>query len=94
MAVRLVVTMTSQRGKGDEFAKAFSANLPSAQKEPGCEQYAFFRSLEDPDTFVLLERWKDQAALDTHAALSRSRPPSSTASLRGGPATMERYEVS
>ena len=48
MAVRLVVTMTSQTGKGDEFAKAFSANLPSAQKEPGCEQYALFRSLEGP----------------------------------------------
>jgi quinol monooxygenase YgiN len=85
--------MTSIKGKGNEFSKAFCANLPNVQKEPGCEQYAFFRSLEDPDKFVLLERWRDQAALDTHAALLRSRP-SSTASLRGAPATMERYEVS
>jgi quinol monooxygenase YgiN len=92
MAVRLVVTLTAAKGKGDEFARAFCANLPNVQKEPGCEQYAFFRSLEDPDRFVLLERWKDQAALDVHAALLRSRP-SSTASLRGGPPTMERYEV-
>ena len=93
MAVRLVVSMTALKGKGDEFGKAFCANLPNIQKEPGCEQYAFFRSLEDPDKFVLLERWKDQAALDVHAALIRSRP-SSTASLRGAPGVMEKYEAS
>jgi quinol monooxygenase YgiN len=43
---------------------------------------------------VLLERWKDQSALDAHLALMRSRGPSPTASLRAGQAAMEKYEAS
>jgi quinol monooxygenase YgiN len=29
----------------------------------------------DPDKLVLLELWKDQAALDAHAKLQAQRPP-------------------
>lgn len=93
MAVRLIVTMRAAKGKGDEFAKAFAANLPRVQKESGCEEYAMFRSLEQPETFVLLERWRSAADLETHSALLRSTP-STTAHLRGTePSRVERYEV-
>jgi quinol monooxygenase YgiN len=37
------------------------------RKEPGCEQFEAFQSVDDPDKIVLLERWKDQDALDVHA---------------------------
>jgi quinol monooxygenase YgiN len=36
-------------------------------KEPGCEQFEVFQSVVNPDKLALLERWTDQAALDTHA---------------------------
>jgi quinol monooxygenase YgiN len=33
-----------------------------------------FQSAFDPDKLVLLELWKDQAALDAHAKLQAQRP--------------------
>ena len=36
--------------------------------EDGCFQYDYHLSLEKPDTVVLLERWRDGAALEKHMA--------------------------
>jgi quinol monooxygenase YgiN len=40
---------------------------------------------------VLLERWSDQAALDAHAKLNRTRPPLDPA-LRADTGAREDYE--
>jgi quinol monooxygenase YgiN len=93
MAVRLVVTFSALPGKGADFAQAFAPIVKETQQEPGCEQYELFRSLDDPDKLVLLERWTDAASLDTHLQVMRARGPSPTAPFRGGDARMERYEV-
>jgi quinol monooxygenase YgiN len=34
--------------------------------EPGCERFEVYQSKLDPLTFLLVERWADQAALDAH----------------------------
>lgn len=73
MAVRLVVTITAVPGKGSALAQAYKARCAEVMQEPGCEQYEVFQSVVDPDQLVLLERWVDQAALDTHAQLNRTR---------------------
>ena len=75
MSVRLVVTITAMPGKGSELAQAFVARCAECRKEPGCEQFEIFQSVADPDRLALLERWSDQAALDTHAKLNATRPP-------------------
>ena len=49
-----------------------------------------FRSVSDPDKLVLLELWKDQAALDAHAKLQAQRPPLSEG-LRLGAGEREDY---
>jgi len=36
--------------------------------------FEVFLSVSDPDKLVLLELWKDQAALDAHAKLQARRP--------------------
>jgi quinol monooxygenase YgiN len=36
--------------------------------EPGCLDYRFWISTEDPSAILLLEQWADQAALDAHMA--------------------------
>ncbi len=93
MAVRLVVTMTAAKGKGDEFLKLFTAHAQNAvHKEPGCEQYEVFRSPADPDRFALLERWKDRKSLEGHQAAARARP-APYASLRGAPSAIEQFDV-
>ena len=91
MAIRLVVTITAAPGKGGELAQAYRARCADAMKEPGCEQFEIFQSALDPDKLALLERWKDQAALDAHAQLNRTRPPLRP-ELRAGAGEREDYE--
>ena len=75
MSIRLIVTITAAPGKGAELAKAYGARCAEVMKEPGCEQFEVFQSASHPDTLVLLERWRDQAALDAHAQVNKTRPP-------------------
>jgi quinol monooxygenase YgiN len=74
MAVRLVVSITAVPGKGSELAQVFKARCGECMKEPGCEQFEVFQSVVNPDRLALLERWRDQAALDAHAKLNSARP--------------------
>jgi len=91
MAVRLVVTITAAPGKGSELAQAYKTRCADAMKEPGCEQFEIFQGVANPDTLTLLERWADQAALDTHAKLNSTRPPLRP-ELRLGQGEREDYE--
>jgi quinol monooxygenase YgiN len=75
MAVRLVVTFHAAPGKGAELAQAMKARCEVSRQDAGCEQFEVFQSALDPDRLVLLELWKDQAALDAHAKLQAQRPP-------------------
>ena len=93
MAIRLVVTITAAPGKGGELLQAYRARCAEAMKEPGCEQFEVFQSAADPDRLALLERWSDQAALDTHAKLNSTRPPLRP-DLRAGAGEREDYQYS
>lgn len=35
-------------------------------QEPGCERFEVYHSTANPQVFILIERWSDQAALDEH----------------------------
>jgi quinol monooxygenase YgiN len=91
MAIRLVVTITAAPGKGSQLAQAYKARCTEVMQEPGCEQFEAFQSVVNPDTLTLLERWKDQAALDAHATLNTTRPPLRP-ELRVGTGEREDYE--
>ena len=91
MAIRLVVTITAAPGKGSELAQAYKARCAEVMKEPGCEQFEVFQSVVNPDRLALLERWRDQAALDVHAKLNATRP-ALRPELRAGTAEREDYE--
>jgi len=91
MAIRLVVTITAAPGKGAELAQAYRSRCEEAMKEPGCEQFEIFQSAIDPDKLALLERWRDQAALDAHAQLNKSRPPLRPDLRAGGGGEREDY---
>ena len=75
MQVRLVVTIDAEPGKGNELAQVFKARCAEVMQEPGCEQFEVFQSAVNPDKLVLLELWKDQAALDVHAKVNATRAP-------------------
>ena len=41
--------------------------LEAVRAEDGCIGYEYFVSLDDPDSMVLIEHWRDEAALEAHA---------------------------
>ena len=90
MAVRLVVTFHASPGKGEELAQAMRTRCEVSRRDAGCEQFEVFQSASDPDKLVLLELWKDQAALDAHAKLQAQRSPLPEG-LRLGPGEREDY---
>ena len=91
MSVRLVVTITAAQGKGAALAQAFKGRCAEVMQEPGCEQFEVFQSALNPARLVLLELWKDQAALDVHAKVNATRPPMPEG-LRSGGGEREDYE--
>ncbi len=91
MSVRLVVTITAAPGKGAELAQAYKTRCAEVMQEPGCEQFEVFQSVVNPDRLTLLERWKDQAALDVHAKVNTTRPPLRP-ELRVGSGEREDYQ--
>ena len=90
MAVRLIVTIAAAPGKGSELAHLYKGRCADVMKEPGCEQFEVFQSVVNPDKLTLLERWKDQAALDVHSKANATRPPL-PAELRVGTTEREDY---
>jgi quinol monooxygenase YgiN len=91
MSLRLIITINAAAGKGGEFAEAFRGRCEEVMQEDGCEQFEVFRSALDPDKLVLLERWRDEAALAAHSAANATRAPMPSG-LRGAGGEREDYE--
>ena len=55
--------VSTRRGELVSLLERFEAQ---AVREPGCQRFTFAASLADPDRFVLVSEWNNQAALDEH----------------------------
>ena len=64
----LHVTYTCHPDQGEQFVKALrDSGLQAAVRgEYGCLQYDYHISCEERDTVVLIEGWRDAAALSAH----------------------------
>lgn len=74
MSVRIVLTLTAKPGKAAALASAYADRCRAVRQEPGCEQFEAFQAVENPDRFVVMERWKDAEALETHRLLNLANP--------------------
>ena len=75
--IYVLAVITAKPGQREEVLKAFHANSPNVQAEAGCIEYRAAIDAEDAlpmqtpygsDTFVVVEKWEDMAALKAHAA--------------------------
>lgn len=59
---------TGKDGNARKFAEEMvsSGILEAIRAEEGNERYEYFFPMDDPETVLLIDRWKDQAALDVH----------------------------
>lgn len=70
MSIIVHLYYTGENGSARRFAGEMEANGTAARirAEEGNLRYAYFVSLDDPETVLLIDEWRDQAALDFHHA--------------------------
>ncbi len=58
----------AQPGMGDRVSELLGELTTATRQEPKNLGYEFYRSPQDPDRFVILERYTDASGLDDHRA--------------------------
>ena len=61
---------TGVNGAARRFAEEMTARgvVDAIRAEEGNLRYAYFFPMEDPETVLLIDQWRDQAAIDAHHA--------------------------
>ena len=88
------VTYMMKPGKREEFlSEVVSCGaLDAIRKEDGCLQYDYHLSCEEKDTVVLIECWRDAAALAAHAAAPHMARVAAMKEGRVKETNLKRYE--
>lgn len=70
MSIVMNLYYTGKNGNARRFAEEMESSGIAAQirQEAGNERYAYFLPVDDPETVLLIDIWKDQAAIDLHHA--------------------------
>lgn len=55
-------------GEIDRLGAEMEAQIKATRAEDGCLAYSFSRDVLDPDTLIITERWRDNAAIAAHFA--------------------------
>ena len=61
---------TGKNGSARRFAEEMTANgtVAKIRAETGNLRYAYYQSLDDPETILLIDSWENQEAIDLHHA--------------------------
>ncbi|HEV2366150.1 MAG TPA: putative quinol monooxygenase [Caulobacteraceae bacterium] len=72
--IGIVATLKVQEGKGAEFEAVFKELAAAVRKnEPGNQLYQLTKSRAEPNTYKVLELYKDQEALTAHGSTDHFR---------------------
>ena len=69
-----MITVNLYYSGKDGAARAFAREMEESgtaaaiRAEDGNLRYAYFLPLDDPETVLLIDQWRDQAAIDAHHA--------------------------
>jgi quinol monooxygenase YgiN len=72
--IHVLAILTAKPGLRGKVLEAFRANAPNVLAEDGCIEYGAAVDIEGanpafgPDTLVIVEKWRDLAALKAHGA--------------------------
>ena len=70
MAVTVNIYYSGENGNARKFAEEMTASgvVQQIRAEAGNVRYEYFFPMEDPETVLLIDSWKDQQAIDVHHA--------------------------
>jgi len=66
----LAAFFQAKPGREAELEAALRAMIPETHKEAGALEYVLHRAKDDASRFFFYEKYRDQTALDAHAASS------------------------
>ena len=68
MSLTVNIYYTGTNGSARKFAEEMISRgiVAAIRAEEGNEKYEYFFPMEDPETVLLIDRWRDQKALDIH----------------------------
>lgn len=68
MAITVNIYYTGSEGSARKFAEEMiaSGTADAIRAETGNERYEYFFPMDDPETVLLIDSWKDQESLDVH----------------------------
>ncbi len=86
MAITVNIRYRGVEGNASRFAQEMidSGTVAKIRSEEGNLRYEYFSSLDDPETILLVDSWKDQESIDRH---HESRMMQTIAELR------EKYDL-
>lgn len=64
----LVATLQAVKGAQTQLLNALQTLVPRSKQEPGCIRYDLHVDRADSTVLIVYEIWRDQTALDEHAA--------------------------
>ena len=66
MSLTVNIYYTGTNGNARKFAEEMTSSglVETIRAEEGNEKYAYYFPAGDPETVLLIDRWRDQAALD------------------------------
>lgn len=68
MSITVNLYYTGKDGSARAFAKEMTERgiVDAVRKEEGNERYEYFFPMDDEETVLLIDRWKNQEAIDLH----------------------------
>ena len=72
MAITVNLRYTGKADAARKFAEEMttSGTVAAIRAEAGNLRYEYYQPLDDPETVLLIDSWRDQAAIDAHHASS------------------------
>jgi len=68
--VHIVCELRCARPNRDRVRELALRFVAPARAEQGCLHYHLHQKLDEPDTFIIIDGWANQAAVDAHAGNS------------------------
>jgi quinol monooxygenase YgiN len=68
VAVTVLVRLQAKPGEGDKLVEVVKAITPDSIDKDGAGAFELVRDLDDPDTVVMIEKWRDRASHEAYVA--------------------------
>lgn len=68
MSITVNIYYTGKNGNAKKFAEEMTSGgiVDAVRNEEGNERYEYFYPADDEETVLLIDRWRDQKAIDDH----------------------------